>query len=389
MKYVLVIYEGAAGLPDAALEGATPLQLARGVHASALLGKGMSGALQWEEGDPLPAEQALAIILGVAPAEARTLRRGPVEAAGTVTDPGAWTYAYRGNFVTTDGQVIRESRVQRLGVDETRWLTETISEHMDGANITLKVTGAGRLAVMFDRLDGNVDDGAFPLEGLPMTSLLDEEEPPASDREKFMRATARALSGHSINEVRLDLGENPADLVWLWGGGAPSPISRPFIGAPLKAVMVTSSPLARGMGSLCGMKSVELGDLWTETAKPDLIGAAELARCIEAHELTVIYAEAPGEAGSHGPAADKVRTLDRLDIHLLSRVQEAMERAPEARVMVTALPPEGAFMEATPVMLGGSRVAPDQTSHWDEMACLEGAMGRRDAARCLACLLGD
>src|SRR5690606_24163957 len=106
------------------LEGSTPLQLARNVHATSLMRRGMAGYLAWPDDVPLDRlEQTLATVMGIPVDEARMLRRGPVEAAGVAGAASRWAYAYRGNYVTTDGHIVRESRVSGLSLDETTWLT--------------------------------------------------------------------------------------------------------------------------------------------------------------------------------------------------------------------------------------------------------------------------
>jgi 2,3-bisphosphoglycerate-independent phosphoglycerate mutase len=391
VKYLLVIYEGAADTASNELEGATPLQLARNVRATELAVRGMSGWLDWTEGEPVTrAEQALAIVLGVPPAEAKILHRGSVEAAATAIDPSRWTYAYRGNFVTMDGPVIREDRVNNLSLDETKWLADAIGEAKDNPRVHLEVVGEGRLSVLFSRLDGDIDPGAFPEVGTRAGLGNDDNDPVRfSDRDVFMRQAAAILARQPLNDIRLDLGENPAGMIWLWGGGPPVTISRPFMGAPLKAAMVTQSPMARGMAVLCGMKTFPLGDLWAEAVKPGIMSARQFDEVVRAHELTVIYVEAPWEQGRYGSALEKVKALDRIDIHVLGRVADLMSRQPDLRVQVVALAEEGLPQRRSPIMVAGAGAVRDAVTRWDEMAGAEGGIGPLAAPRCLTRLLGD
>ena len=385
MKHVLVIYEGAADAARDELEGTTPLEIARNVNATALIKRGCGGLLAWPRDEKSArTENALALLLGINPAEARTLRRGPVEALGTGIDPSQWTYAYRGNFITTDGALISESRVSDLTIDETVWLTQSIAEAQTGTIAKLEVIGQGRVSVTFDRLKGKVDPGQFPEPGMDF-----DNESSGNDRLDFMASSAKVLAGQSINEVRVDLGENPASMLWLWGGGPPVSIGRPFLGAPLKAAMITNSPLARGMARLCGMQYIDLGDAWGENAKHPLIERDAVAACIHRHDLTVIYVESPEEAGRFGEVVDKVKGIDRLDIHVLKRINDAVATIPDARMMVTALPEDGEYMETTPVFLTGTRITQDSVERWDEIACADGSIGALPAHRCLSELVGE
>ncbi|HMP88726.1 MAG TPA: hypothetical protein PJ991_00920 [Kiritimatiellia bacterium] len=380
MKYVLVIYEGAADLPSDELEGSTPLQLARNIHATALVRRGVGGYLLWPADHAgTTAPEMTGIVLGIASEEAKTMVRGPVEGA-----PGNG-YCYRGNFVTCDGSEVRESRVTGLSLDETTWLVDSLADVAKSHGATITITGRGRVAVRFDKAETASDAGEFPAPGV----RLPEDGDTLSARAKFMRAAAECLARQSINDVRVDLGENPANALWLWAGGPSAKISRPFIGAPLISAMVTNSPLGRGIGTLCRMTVKHLGDVWADSVQPELIGVDELADVMARHEITVVYVEAPLEGGRFGEGVEKVKALDRLDIHVLSRITQAVECIPDTRIMLVAMPEEGQLMEQIPVALAGNNVSPDKVGRWDEVSCHGGGLGRLPAHRCISKLLGD
>jgi 2,3-bisphosphoglycerate-independent phosphoglycerate mutase len=384
---LLIIYEGAADEPCDELEGATPLEIARSAFASRLMARGRGGLLEWTgENRAGRLENALGLLLGIAPEQAKMLRRGPVEAAGTDAGAMPWTYACRGNFVTADETRILESRVRTLSLDETTLLAKAVGESQSEPSYRIEVTGPGAVAVMFDKIQGKLDAGHFPEIGMNYDLEDGGEE---SHISRFMRNSARVLEHESINHVRVDLGENPASILWLWGGGGPSNIGRPFIGAPLKAAMVSNSPLAAGMARLCGMKYLPLGDLWSEEQRPELIQREEFINCIASHELTVIYVEAPGERGAFVSPIEKVKGLDRIDVNLLGLVNDALAEVPGLRLALTALPAENHLLETTPMLVCGERIPGDSVHRWDEKSCAGGAAGKIPAYRCLSLLLGD
>ncbi len=377
----MVIYEGAAAPPLAELEGATPLQIARCAHAAGAAARGVTGMLTWPVDEPLSGTaQALGWLLGIVPDEARALQRGPVEAMGVANPPSSWTYAYTGNFSTVDNNVLVDPRVS-LSHDETVVLIAALANRM-GDGIHLAALDASRVAVMLDQPPRNGDGGIFPATGTKVPA------PKKADGAIMCRA-AETLAAHPINDVRVDLGENPASMLWLWGGGARPTISRPFLGAPLRGVMVSQSPLARGMAALCGMAHANLGELWTDTHHPALIEPDTLASLVSNYELIVVYVEAPQDGGRHGSAVDTVRHLDRLDVHVLARVMDVLARSGAHRLLVTALPEEGVGIAETPVLLTGERITPDTTRRWDEEICGTGSLGKLSANRCLTRLIGD
>ncbi|MGA1529263.1 MAG: hypothetical protein ACO398_00785 [Kiritimatiellia bacterium] len=387
MQRILIIYEGAADEPSDELEGATPLEIARSAYASRLMARGRGGLIDWtgeNRADRL--ENALALLLGIMPEQARSLRRGPIEAAAVNVDPSSWTYAYRGNFVTADDTRILESRVASLSLDETSLLAKAVRESWDGPACHIEVTAPGAVAVTFDQIHGKLDAGNFPENG--MTFDLDDADG-ENQLMRFMCHSARVLEREAINHVRVDLGENPASILWLWGGGGPSTIGRPFIGAPLKAAMISNSPLATGMAQLCGMDHLPLGELWNDNPRPELIDRDALTNCIVNHELTVVYVEAPLELGAYDSPIDKVKGLDRIDVHVLGAVHDAIAAVPGARLTLVALPAEDRPLDVTPALVCGERVTGDSLHRWDEKSCTGGALGKIPAYRSLSLLLGD
>jgi 2,3-bisphosphoglycerate-independent phosphoglycerate mutase len=382
VKRVLVILEGAAGEPQPELEGATPLEVARGVNTSALATRGATGWLDWASLDLSGrTEEALAVLLGVPPAEARALRRGAVEAAAAVPPFAPWIYAFSGQFVTVDGDEVRDDRADGLSLDETRWLVDGLRTLPALTGTQWAVAASGRVLVALDSLSDAVDSGVPPVTGRSWSPA----EP--GDRTRLMRAAAAWLPGQTVNTVRLDLGENPANVLWLWGGGAPATISRAFIGAPVKAVMVTDSPLARGLAALARMPVQPLGGLWEATANPPVRDADGYAALLEKHELVIVYVEAPDGRGGYGAPVEKAKALDRIDLQVVARVAAATQRFPEHRIMVAALPAEGEAHPHTPVLLAGHRIDADPTVRWDETACTEGTLGSVAAHRAVSRVL--
>jgi 2,3-bisphosphoglycerate-independent phosphoglycerate mutase len=61
------------------------------------------------------------------------------------------------------------------------------------------------------------------------------------------------LEQHPINRVRVDLGENPANMIWLWGAASASPHKTFTERTGLSAAVVSSSFLVRGLARSFGL----------------------------------------------------------------------------------------------------------------------------------------
>ena len=88
-----------------------------------------------------------------------------------------------------------------------------------------------------------------------------------------------APDGSYLVRVRVDLGENPANAIWLWGQSADAKLPSFTTLLGMKGVAVAGAPLAKGLAKKAGFELADVrgasGDLETDlTAKA---AAAEAA----------------------------------------------------------------------------------------------------------------
>ncbi|MCP5487380.1 MAG: hypothetical protein H7A43_01910 [Verrucomicrobia bacterium] len=385
MKTVLMFWDGAADEPRPELEGATPLALMRGGVCSQLAETGSTGWVDWSRLNfPMRSASTLALMLGVQEGFAAKAMRGPLEAV-TVQPSDRFGFAYRVNLITSDGRSIEQNRVTECTVQETEALLDSLRKHPASRGVTWSGIGPGLAVLMTEARSDEMVPGVPPEVG---ASVSEEDESfPAC----WFRASAEVLEGHAVNDVRVDLGDNPANRVWLWGGGEPSEIRRAFLGAPLRARMVTNSRMAAGLGLQCSMQVAELGDLWSDLVVPEVPDAQTWGEWLAESELLAVYVESPGELGDyHGPMA-KVKALDRMDIHVLKPMMDAVQASPEpVRVMLVSAPAEGRAEEIVqPVLLWGQGIERDKTTRWNEEACRGGSLQGVQPTRLVARLVGE
>lgn len=394
MKSVLLVYENAADEPQQALDGRTPLQVARCASAARLALEGRCGVLGGVPAGEAPrAEALLAALCGVPAAEAWRLARGPLEAESLKLDWGAFDYAYRGDFITLDHGVIRDSWLSRLSLQETELLSQAVQASLDPDEVRMHALAPGHVVILVKAGDGRLDPGHAPwaVEGEAEASL------PAGRRGKLpreiMEKAGAVLARQTINDVRVDLGENPASALWLWGGGPRAAATAPFGGRPLKAAMVTQSAMAAGLGLRLGMAVQPLLDPWAGQAAADVMEAGRWAGLLKDFDWVVVYVQAPAEL-VHGPMAEKVRLLDRMDLLLTAPMFEGIRKVKQRRVVVTTVDATMGEMadrrpRPCPALLWGAHVDPDATSRWDEPSCAAGDLGAVEPARLCALLAGD
>ena len=380
MKSLLLVYENAAAGPMKALDGRTPLQVARCPAATRMASEGLCGVLRRPPfGEGPRAEALLAALLGVPRTDAWRLARGPLEASAVAADWPAGNFAYRADLVTLDQGVMRDAYLARITRSETERLVNAIQPEVESLGVRIITVGAGHAAVLLRQDDTRLDIGLAPwlVQGIDEAPRLEGRHGKLL-REVLERAGA-VLARQAINDVRVDLGENPASDIWLWGGGPPVELLEKFGGRPLQGVMLTQSAMARGLAVSLGLAVEELPHPWQVAESKAVVEAGHLARLFQQFDLVVVYVEAPPEL-MDGAAAERVRLLERMDLQLTGPLLDAVKRVKHRRFVLTSVPAAAGTTSRRwpplPVSVWGAHVTADRVVRWDEVACAEGDLNK-------------
>ncbi|MFW6457209.1 MAG: phosphoglycerate mutase, partial [Planctomycetota bacterium] len=152
---------------------------------------------------------------------------------------------------------------------------------------------------------------------------------------EIMRASKDVLENQEVNEVRRDLGQNPANMIWLWGEGSPpsmEPFSRKY-GLSGKAISAVN--LVRGLARLVGWDIIEVPGI---TGFTDTDYGAKGRYAIDAlnndAEIVLVHVEAPDEASHEQDARAKVRAIEQIDQNVVGPVLAAGDDFKGFRMMV-------------------------------------------------------
>lgn len=374
MKSVVLIYENAADLPQAALDRRTPLEVARCPAAARIVSEGRAGQLSRPSSRAtLSAEACLAALCGV-PAEARALlARGPLEAASMGLELDGYTHAYRADLVTLDDTVLRDGWLARLTLQETEQLAQVVQKVFDPARVRFVTRAPGRLLALVRAPDEDLAPGVAPW----MQEGQEVEWPRARNEgliREVLEKSAQHLARQTINDVRVDLGENPASAIWLWGGG---PLARVASAVPAPTLVLTQSAMAGGLARLLGLAVQPLMDPWAATHPGDVVDADALRAALHTHDRLVVYVESPPEL-RRGPARERVSLLERMDVLLTQPLLDVFKRIKQRRVVLAsvdaAVPAEADRRVPALVGVWGSHLEPDAATRWDEPSCAKGAL---------------
>jgi 2,3-bisphosphoglycerate-independent phosphoglycerate mutase len=190
---------------------------------------------------------------------------------------------------------------------------------------------------------------------------------------ELIAGSMELLARHEVNAVRVDLGENPANAIWLWGQGR-----RPRIDSFKKrygvtGAMISAVDLLRGIGIYLGFEIISVpgatGGLDTDYAAKGRAAVEALDR----HQLVFVHVEAPDEAGHGGKAQEKLRAIEEVDSKVVRPVLERVQGKPGYRVLVAADHPTPVRMrthtgDPTPFVIFGEGVEHNGAESFSEAA---------------------
>ena len=373
MKYVLIIPDGAADEPQAAVDGLTPLQAARTPAMDEIVRRGVIGRANHVPATlPSGSDVGMMSLMGYDPLLPHT-GRAPIEAAARGIELGENDWAIRCNLVT---------------------IVDGCMQSFTAGQVDNKA--AGRL---IDCLQQEIGDGSswqFHA-GVSYRNLLVHRSasggdgPPFSDETNLTPPhdmTGQPVSGHLPRgpgaDVLTELMDRSRELIaaadvvsqvtqaWLWGLGRRTRLELFHERFGLRGAVVTAVDLVRGIGRLLGWSVIEVegatGYLDTDYAAKGRAAIDALAE----HDLVVVHVEATDQASHEGDVESKIRALERIDESIVGPVQARLAELGDHRILVspdhpTLLRTRTHARGAVPVAACGTAVIPDEHIRYDDV----------------------
>ena len=324
MKYAIIIPDGAADVPLDELDGQTPLAAADLPNMDSIVSQGRCGTVcNVPNSLPCGSDVAIMSVMGYDPTEHYT-GRAPLEAAARKlkVDPNQWIF--RCNLVTMIDGVMEDYSGGHIRNEEANKLIDALNQRLAGDELTF-YQGVSYRHLMTIRGDCKVKTTP-PHDFLGRkTSGYQPKGPGAKKLREIMDRAAEILIDHEVNTVRTDLGENPANAIWLWGQGK-MPHLPLFAGRfGLSGAAITGVDLVRGLARLIGWDIIEVDGA---TGYLDTNYAGKGAAAVEAldkYDLVFVHVEAPDEAGHNADPHAKVEALQQIDTHIVAPVMERLK----------------------------------------------------------------
>jgi 2,3-bisphosphoglycerate-independent phosphoglycerate mutase len=355
MRYLLVLIDGLADTPLSDLGGKTPLEAAAAPTLDKLAASGRLGMIRTVPRDESPETlAALFTLLGYPPGPYLT-GRGYYEALamGLMLSSDEW--CFRLQFVTlVDGKIV-DTRAGGLTEQEGRELLKALEQHFKLTKIRF-VQGRGHSHLLVvDGVDFNglTSVSPFNVIDLPMKEHL-PEGPGADTLLKIINEAPAVLAKHEVNRVRVDLGQNPANGVWLWGGGTAVDVPGFEKTFGLDGAMISYSDLFRGVAVATGIRVFNPGESPFVRDASGRMAAVnpdkEASRATETEEISrvckstiealggsefvVAHFNYPDDYSHQGDPHGKVRSIELIDKHFFKPLHAALTEMQDVRMTV-------------------------------------------------------
>jgi 2,3-bisphosphoglycerate-independent phosphoglycerate mutase len=364
-KYIVLVGDGMADYPIEELGMRTPLEAARTPNMDFIAKNGSLGQAKTIPDKMTPASDVANLsILGYDPKKYYS-GRAPLEAANLGIELEDDDVAFRCNLITVAEDALLDYSAGHIKTAEAEKLIKFIDQKL-GSNKFRFFPGVSYRHLLL------VKRGAeLKLQNLKCQAPHDisgqsiKRNLPKGDNAdiliKLMLDSREILGTHEINQVRLDLKENPANMIWLWGQGVkPSmPKFRDRFG--LSGSVISAVDLIKGLGRILGLEVINVPGA-TGYYDTDYEGKAKAAiASLKKNDFVFVHVEAPDEAGHNGDLREKLTAIERFDQSVVGAFLEYCQDNDDFRIMVlpdhaTPLALKTHTPEAIPFALYGKEI---------------------------------
>lgn len=338
MKYIILVGDGMADYPIKELDNRTPLEVARTPNMDFIAQHGRLGRIKTIPDKMLAASDVANIsILGYNPEEFYT-GRGPLEAANLGIDLEEDDVAFRCNLITVSQDILVDYSAGHISSKEAKILMKFIDEHL-GTNRIKFYPGVSYRHLMVakrgqeEHLQDLICQPPHDIIGQSVSKNLPQGEN-APILIKLMQDSRKLLENHEINQVRIDLRENPANMIWLWGQGRKPAMPKFFDKYGLTGSVISAVDLIKGLGKILGLEVINVPGA-TGYYDTDYEGKAKAAlKSLEDKDFVFVHVEAADEASHNGDLREKITAIERFDTLLVGTILKAFKRKKNFRLLV-------------------------------------------------------
>lgn len=368
-KIIYLIFDGLGGLPDHET-GKSELQTARIKHLDRLAKESSCGLLEMVGAGITPGSGPGHLgLFGYDPL-AHRIGRGIFSALGIDFNLQEGDVAARINFATvgSDGKVL-DRRAGRLETSLNEELCAKILKgfRLKGAKCFLKTVSEHRAVFI---LRGTGLKGAIQDTDPQRTGLMPQEPIPVDKESAETAKMVGRFIGHA-KEVLRD--EAPANMILMRGFDTFRPLPGLYERVKLNGFCIADYPMYRGLSRLIGM---DVSPISGSIEKRFRILAEHYH---EEYDLFFLHIKHTDSSGEDGNFEEKVRILEESNRY----IPELLELDPDVLVVTGDHSTPAAMgmhsWHTVPVLIRAKTARVDDVDRFDEISCIHGALGRRNA----------
>jgi len=388
MKRIIILGDGMADEPIAALGDKTPLQAAHKPTIDKLAQLGKNGVFSTvPDGFKPGSEIANMTVLGY---DVRTEfeGRGSLEAAsiGVAIQPGEM--AMRCNIICVENGNIKNHSAGHISNEEAKELIEYLQKKLGDDLFTFHNGISYRHLLVMKGGDKRInctpphDVPGTPVKNVMVEALVPEAAETARLLNELTLKSQELLKDHPVNLKRIAAGKDPANSIWVWSPGyKPSMQTLAQKVGIQSGAVISAVDLIKGIGIYAGLESIEVEGA-TGLFDTNYEGKAQAAiEALKTNDFVFLHVEASDEAGHEGNVDLKVKTIEYLDSRIVKPIYDAVSAWDEP-VTIAILPdhPTPCAIKThtnapVPFIIYNPTQAGDSVQVYDEQAAQQGAYG--------------
>jgi len=338
MKYLILLGDGMADEPIAALNGKTPLQVAKTPHMDSLAKKGILGLAQTVPPGFAPGSDVANLsVFGYDPAQYYS-GRSPLEAVSMGVELGPDDVAFRINLVWLEAHYgklyMGDFSAGHIGTEDARQLIQSLAQELNDDEFSFYPGISYRHLLVWH-------GGRDALQCTPphdiSTQCINDFLPRGEGAESLlhlMNSAQMLLSQHPVNAARAARDELPANSVWFWGQGRRPQMPTYRQRFNISGAVISAVDLIRGLGVCAGLDILEVpgatGYIDTNYLGKGQVAVAALAQ----RDFVYVHVEAPDEAAHGGLLEEKIAAIENFDEQVVGTVLKSLDQLGDCRLLV-------------------------------------------------------
>jgi len=338
MKYIVLVGDGMADYPIKELGGRTPLEAARTPNLDFIAQNGRLGRIKTIPQNMTPASDVANIsILGYDPKRYYS-GRGPLEAANLGIELEANDVAFRCSLITAANDTLTDYSAGHISSKEASLIIKFINHKLGNQRIQFYPGVSYRHLMLVKQ---GAKDGLEKVECRAPHDIIGQnisanlpKGPGAPTLIELMHKSRELLKNHEINLVRIDLKENPANMIWLWGQGKKPDMPKFHEKYGLSGSVISAVDLIKGLGRILGLEVINVPGA-TGYYDTNYEGKAKAAiASLKGRDFVFVHVEAPDEASHNGDLREKISAIERFDQLVVGTILKAFKRNKDFRILV-------------------------------------------------------